>query len=97
MEKIKVTTIKFAVPVSRVDTNGGDLSYYNEVIKEHQHLQVFYIPKLDSFLVHNIKSDMKMYVAKTNVAQWFMNDEVIQSTETSATGTNKKATKKADA
>ena len=46
---IPVKLIKFAVPVSRIDKNAGDLVYYNEVIPEHKHLKVFYIPKIDSF------------------------------------------------
>ena len=94
---IPVSQIKFAIPVSRVGVNAGDVIYYNEVIAEHKYLKVYYVPKLDSFLVHNTKDNIKMYVAKTNVAQWYMNDETDEPTTTNPTRVNKTKAEKANA
>lgn len=94
---IPVSQIKFAIPVSRVGSNAGDVIYYNDKITEHNYLKVFYVPKLDSFLVHNTKDNIKMYVAKTNVAQWYMDDETNEPAAANPTRANKTKAEKTNA
>jgi hypothetical protein len=96
----KVTMIRFGLPVSKVLKNSEDLSFYHSGDLRHSYLDIFYDGN-DFILVNNHnpegKKDFnprKVYVAKTNVSQWELDDTV--GTEGDA-GVSKKVRAKADA
>lgn len=74
----KVVMIKFAVPVARVLKHFQDLSFYRSEDPMLTYLNVWYDGT--DFIVENTalnegqKNPRKVYVAKTNVAQWELDD-----------------------
>lgn len=70
MKKIKM--IQFATVISRIKDNMTDLASYNIAQEELKYIEVFYDGT--DFIVVNTKTDRKVYVAKTNVSQWELDD-----------------------
>jgi hypothetical protein len=80
----KVTMIRFAMPVSKVLKNFEDLSFYRIEEPRHSYLSVWYDG--NDFIIENShlfegqNKPRKVYVAKTNVAQWEIDDTEREST-----------------
>lgn len=74
----KVINIKFGIPVSKVLKNFQDLSFYHVGDKNLEYVEIFYDGN-DFLIVNNHLTatqtkPRKTYVAKTNVAQWELDD-----------------------
>lgn len=72
--------IRFALPVSKILKNFEDLSFYRVEDQKFNYLDIFYDGN-DFILVNNHLTDKqttprKVYVAKTNVSQWELDDTV---------------------
>lgn len=74
----KVVMIRFAMPVSKVLKNFQDLSFYRIGDETMKYLNVWYDG--NDFIVENTHlceaqpTIRKVYVAKTNVSQWELDD-----------------------
>lgn len=64
--------IRFAMVVSKVLKNMSDLSFYHPGCPEAQYVDIYYDGT--DFIVHNTITNRKVYVAKTNVSQWELDD-----------------------
>lgn len=94
----KVTMIRFAMSISRVLKNQSDLTFYRIDDPALTYLNVWY-DGVD-FIIENTHLNQgqvnprKVYVAKTNVSQWEIDDT---SGEESTQGVSKAKRAKADA
>lgn len=68
----KVVMIRFAVEIGRILNNSGDLAFYSKLLPNLDYIDVFYDG--NDFLVINKTTNRKVYVAKTNVSQWELDD-----------------------
>jgi hypothetical protein len=68
----KVIMIRFAMVVSKVLKNMADLSFYYPECPEYKYIDIFYDGT--DFIIHNTITNRKVYVAKTNVSQWELDD-----------------------
>lgn len=78
----KVVMAKFGIPVSKVLKNFEDLSFYRVEDTKLSYLDIMY-DGTDFILVNNHNPEQKkdfnprkVYVAKTNVAQWELDDAI---------------------
>jgi hypothetical protein len=96
----KVQTIRFAIPVAKVDKNFQDITWYDSKEKKFEHLEIFYDGNdfmiRNSHLVGDQINPREVYVAKTNVSQWELAENDTVGTQSDA-GVPKKVRAKANA
>ena len=68
----KVIMIRFAMPVAKVLRNMQDLTFYYPQSPDVRDIDIFY-DGID-FIIVNKNTNRKVYVAKTNVSQWELDD-----------------------
>lgn len=94
----KVVMIRFGIPVSKVLKNFEDLNFYRVEDPKLKYLEIFYDGNdfivVNNHLLEGQTTPRKVYVAKTNVSQWELDDA--DGTEGDA-GVPKKVRAKANA